>query len=305
MSIPLIIIVGPTASGKSDLAVKLAKKFNGEIISADSRQVYQELNIGTGKITGKEMHEISHHLLDIADPKKQLSVADFKIRAEEAIKDIRKRNKIPIIVGGTGFWIDSLVYDFSIPRVPQHSKLRKKLEKKSAAELLAILKKLDPKRAKTIEQKNPRRIIRAIEITKALGSVPKLKKSKKYNTLWIGISPKKDELKKRIHKRLLLRLNQGMVAEARRMKRNKIPWKRFYELGLEYRFLADFLQKKITKKEFVEQLEKAINQYARRQMVWFKRNKEIHWVKNKKEAIMLVKYYLKQHPSLHLHVRML
>ena len=151
----IIIIVGPNASGKSNLAVKIAKKNKGEIISADSRQIYKGLNIATGKIAKKEMAGIPHHLLDIAEPDRQFSVAEFKKEAQTAIEKIIKRGNIPIVVGGTGFWIDSLVYDLNLPSVPPDQNLRKKLVKKSAPQLLEILKKIDPRRAQNIEQKNP------------------------------------------------------------------------------------------------------------------------------------------------------
>src|SRR3989344_9637740 len=160
----IIVIVGPNASGKSELGVKLAKKMNGEIISADSRQVYKGLDIGSGKITKKEMRGVRHHWLSVADPKKVFTALDFKKIAERAIYDIISRNKVPIIVGGTGFYIDAALGRVKLGGVSPNLKLRKKLGGKSATELLKILKKLDSKRAKTIEQKNPRRLIRAIEI---------------------------------------------------------------------------------------------------------------------------------------------
>ncbi|HDO23680.1 MAG TPA: tRNA (adenosine(37)-N6)-dimethylallyltransferase MiaA, partial [bacterium] len=169
----VIVILGPTASGKSEMAVKLAKKFNGEIISADSRQVYRGMDIGTGKITQKEMRGIPHHLLDVASPKKVFTVIDFKKRAEKAIKDIIKRGKISIICGGTGFYIQAITGGISIPEVKPNWKLRKQLEKKNAEQLFKMLKKLDPKRSKTIDAKNPRRLIRAIELAQSLGHFPR------------------------------------------------------------------------------------------------------------------------------------
>lgn len=288
----IIIIVGPNSSGKSDLAVRLAKEIKGEVISADSRQIYKGLNLGTGKITKKEMAGVPHHLLGVASPRRRFTVVDFKKSAAKAIKDIAKRRKTPIVVGGTGFWIDALVYDLELPLVAPNLKLRKGLEKKSAAELLTTLKKLDPERAKNIEQKNPRRLIRAIEIAKVVGRVPKIKKRFPYETLWLGISRPKKILQKRIRERLLKRMRAGMIKEARNLKKQGLPWKRFYELGLEYRFLADYLLGRLNKKEMLAKLEKAIRQYARRQMVWFKRNKEIHWVQKPKEAEILLKKFL-------------
>lgn len=316
----LIIIVGPNASGKSALAVRLAKKFNGEIISADSRQVYQGLDIGTGKVPHdfpnypqmtsndsrmrirkkfgrrigdgfeRYMHKgIPHHCIDFASPKKTFTVAEYKKCAEEAIRDIASRKKLPILVGGTGFWIDAVAYDIDFPAVPPNPKLRKRLEKKSPAELLKILRKLDPERARTVEQKNPRRLIRAIEIAKALGKVPKIKKRSKYQTCWIGVSVSRDKLRNRIHRRLLRRMKAGMIEEAKKLRRQGLAWKRFYELGLEYKFLADYLRGKIAKREMITKLERAINEYARRQMTWFKKNRDIRWVRTANEAEKLTR----------------
>lgn len=202
----LIVILGPTASGKSELAIKLAKKlapyqtegsgagFNGEIVSADSRQIYKEMDIGTGKITKKEMKSIPHYLLDVASPKRRFTVVQYRKLALKAINKIFEKGKVPILCGGTGFYIQAVVDGVVIPEVPPDWELRKKLEKKSVDELYKILKKLDPQRAKTIEKKNPRRLIRAIEIVlKTKKPVPPLKFNPlPYPVLMLGIKrPKK------------------------------------------------------------------------------------------------------------------
>jgi tRNA dimethylallyltransferase len=236
---------------------------------------------------------IPHYCIDIANPQKQYSVAEFQVCAKTAITNIISRGKLPIVVGGTGFWIDALVYGQNLPNVPPDKKLRAVLEKKSTTELFAILKKLDPARAKSVDPHNPRRLMRAIEIAKALGKVPKIKKEMAYDTLWLGILPPKEELQANIHKRLMARINQGMIQEARKLHREGLTYKRMRELGLEYRYLADFLEKKIDKKEFLLQLEKAINDYAKRQMTWFGRNKNIQWIADQKEAGKLTKQFLK------------
>ncbi len=176
----LLVICGPTATGKTALAVKLAKSVfggNSELFSADSRQVYRGLDIGTGKITQKEMKGIPHYLLDIASPKRHFTVVQYRKLALAAIKKILKKNKIPILCGGTGFYIQSVVDGIVIPQVAPDWKLRKRLEKKSVKQLFKILKKLDPRRAKTIEKQNPRRLIRAIEIVlKTKKTIPVFKK---------------------------------------------------------------------------------------------------------------------------------
>lgn len=303
----LIAILGPTASGKSDLAVTLAKKFNGEIISADSRQVYKGLDIGTGKITKKEMRGVKHYLLDVASPQKRFTASDYVLLVNEAIAQIIDKNKIPIICGGTGFYIDAILGEKQIPEVPPNPLLRKKLENKTVEELFEILKKLDPERAENIDAKNLRRLIRAIEICKALGKVPKFQKTDtKFKTLKIGIAPlnkithplfatlgpsltlregveqkipiiDKEGLKERINKRLEKRIKIGMIDEVKKLHKKDLSYKRMRELGLEYRSLADFLEKKINKKELVERLQKEIWQYAKRQMTYFKKDKSIKW----------------------------
>lgn len=291
----LIAVVGPTASGKSALAVQLAKDFNGEIISADSRQVYKGMDIGSGKITKKEMRGIPHHLLDVALPKQKFTVAQYQKSARAAISKILKGGKIPVICGGTGFYVQSVVDGIVIPEVKPNWKLRKKLEKKSTAELYKILKKSDPERAKNIERQNPRRLIRAIEIVMTTRKpVPKLNFSPPpYATLLIGINKPKKRLKNLIAKRLKKRLASGMIAEIKKLKRNVLSWKRLEEFGLEYRWVARYLQKNISKKEMVNKLQKDIEHFAKRQMTWFLRDKRIKWIKNYKEAKKITKKFLR------------
>jgi tRNA dimethylallyltransferase len=291
----IIVVVGPTASGKSDLAVVLAKQFGGEVVSADSRQVYRDMDIGTGKVTKREMAGIPHHLLDVVSPKTIYSVADYQHDGAEAIREILGRGKLPIICGGTGFYISALVDNLILPDVPPDQKLRKHLEKKSPRELFALLKKLDPKRAKTIDEKNPRRLLRAIEIATALGSVPPLKHGGQYDPLMIGIITPTQKLRERIRLRLLARMRSGMAAEVRRLHQKGLSWKRMENLGLEYRYLARYLQGKLTKPEMLMQLEAEIAHYAKRQMTWFNKDKRIHWVpREERGAIRLVTQFLKQ-----------
>jgi len=279
------VIVGPTASGKSALAIQLAKKVRGEVISADSRQVYRGMDIGTGKVTKKEMAGIPHHLLSVADPKKQYSVERYQRDARKALFDILARNKTPIICGGTGYYIDALVEGAVLPSVPPNSALRKKLEQMSAEKLFALLKKRDPSRAQTIDAKNPRRLIRALEIIEALGKVPTQKSVPLPNIHfeWIGIDLPDEELKQKIHLRLHSRMRCGMLKEVERLHTPSVggglSWKRMEDFGLEYRWLARYLQNKITREEMLTKLELDIWHYAKRQRTWFKRNKKIKWVK--------------------------
>ncbi len=273
----ILVICGPTASGKSGLAVKIAKKYRGEIISADSRQVYKGLTIGTGKITKKEMEGVPHHLLDVVDPKKRFTVEEFKKLAQDKIAEILERGNLPILCGGTGFYIEAVVDNVVLPDVPPNPALRKKLANKSAAELFLMLKKLDPKRAKNIDAQNPHRLVRAIEIAKAIGTVPKIQKSQNYQPLFIGLSPEELTLRKNIRHRLLLRIEQGMIAEAKQLHAKGLSWKRMNELGLEYRYLALHLQGKMSRAEMIEKLNSEIWHYAKRQMTWFKKESRIQW----------------------------
>ncbi|HAT68310.1 MAG TPA: tRNA (adenosine(37)-N6)-dimethylallyltransferase MiaA [Candidatus Yonathbacteria bacterium] len=275
----VIAVVGPTASGKTDLAVEIARRFNGEVISADSRQVYTGLDIGTGKATKREMRGVPHHLLDVMNPKRTMSVVQYERLATRAIRDILKRGKVPIICGGTGLYIDAVLTSASFPAVPPNATLRRTLAKLSTTELFEKLSALDPERAENIDAKNPHRLVRAIEIATALGSVPsRTPATPRYDALTIGLTLPREKLGERIHARLLARMRRGMVAEVTRLRVEGISWKRLEALGLEYRFLAQFLQGKLQKDEMLRDLETAIRNYAKRQMVWFKRDKNIHWL---------------------------
>ncbi|MDO8659339.1 MAG: tRNA (adenosine(37)-N6)-dimethylallyltransferase MiaA [Candidatus Parcubacteria bacterium] len=268
----VIVILGQTATGKSNLAVKIAKKFNGEIISADSRQVYKNLDIGTGKITEKEMKGIPHHLLDVANPKKKFTVAEYQKLAEEKIEEIIARNKIPIITGGTGFYIDAITKGIIFPEVPPNPKLRKELALVNDRLLLLKLKKLDPERAKNIDPHNKVRIIRAIEIAKALGKVPHLAVSPpSYKFIKIGLYLPEDKLKKKIEKRVKQMFDMGLLNEIKKLKKPArlggagVSNKRLKELGFEYY------------KPNYENVVSETLKYAKRQMTWFKRDKKIKW----------------------------
>lgn len=289
--------MGPTASGKSNLAVKLAKTFNGEVISADSRQVYRGMDIGTGKITKKEMAGIPHHCLDITSPKKNFDVVQWKKKADKAVHDIIKRKKLPIVCGGTGLYIKALVENITYPDVAPDWKLRKKLEQKKTAQLFAMLQKLDPARAQTIDPHNPRRLIRAIEIVKhTKKAVPEKRADPRYSALLFGITKTDTELKKRIRARLRARIKQGMVQEAKKLHDppagGGVSWKRMEGLGLEYKYLAHYLQGRITKQEMTDELDAKIYQYAKRQMTWFKKMTRVRWINTEQHARREIKRFL-------------
>lgn len=278
MSLPkILVILGPTASGKSALAVELARELNGEVVSADSRQVYTGLNIGAGKITPEEMKGVPHHLLDVVSPTETFTVEQFKQKAFEAIDDILKRGKLPIICGGSGFYIDAVVRNVSFPSVAANEELRAELQKLSAEELHKHLTELDGRRAQEIDPYNKRRLIRAIEIAREAGSVPEIKSEPRYEALQIGIQVAPEILKKRIHERLITRMKQGMVEEARTLHADGLYLERMEELGLEYRYLARHISGTLSEEELIAELDKEIYKFARRQMTWFKRDTNIEW----------------------------
>jgi len=229
----------------------------------------------------------------VANPKTRFSVAQYQKLALKAIKKIQNTDNIPFLVGGTGFYIQSVVDGIIMPKVEPDWKLRKKLEKKSNEELYKMLLSKDPARAENIDKQNPRRLIRALEIIlKTKKPVPALKKDDKFDVLQIGVKKTGDELKNLIRRRLMKRLkNNAMINEVKKL-RESLSWKRLEEFGLEYRFVARYLQKKITQQEMVDKLQKEIEHYAKRQITWFKRDERIHWAKNYKEARKLVNNFL-------------
>jgi tRNA dimethylallyltransferase len=285
----ILVIAGPTASGKSDLAISLARHFNGEIISADSRQVYRGMDIGTGKVTKRQQRQAHHWMLDIASPKRSYTVANFKRDAQKAIRHITRRGKLPIICGGTGFWIDALIYNQSIPEVAPDPKLRAELQNHTPEELYRRLKRLDPARAATIDRHNPVRLIRALEIVLSTGKpVPARADTTPYDALYLVLNPNPATLHERITKRLDARLRVGMVAEVKRLHSQGVSYKRLEALGLEYRWVAQFLQGKITRTAMRDGLLRDIIRYSKRQLTWWKRNKQVHWVKSEPEAVSII-----------------
>ncbi len=295
----IIVILGQTATGKSDFAVQIAKDINGEIISADSRQVYKGMNLGSGKITKKEMRGVPHYLLDVYSPSKVFTVNEFQKLANQKIEEILAKGKAPIICGGTGFYIDAIVNGNIFPDVPPNKKLREQLSKKSAQQLFKILEKLDKNRAKNIDTNNPVRLIRAIEIAKVLGKVPKINKEKsKYQFIKVGLELPPEILKERIRARLLSRIKKGMIKEIKNLHKNGTSWKRLNSFGLEYRYVALFLQNKLKKDEMIEKLYIDIWHFAKRQKTWFKRDLKTIWIDPRKntdkiKALKKIKRFLK------------
>lgn len=278
----VFVIVGPTASGKTGLSIELAKRVGGEVISADSRQVYRALNIGTEKVTREEMQGVPHHCIDIASPRRAFSTAQWKKYAEKALRGIVHRHHTPIVTGGTGMYVDALLYNLQFPEVPPNPQLRRKLQRKDVQVLLAILAALDPRRAKHIETQNPRRLIRAIEIATALGSVPPLERGEPcYHATWIGLFPGMEVLEERIVNRLEKSLTGGLIEETRYLIEDlRLSRCRIDELGLEYRLVAAHLRGDLSREELRTKLLTELRRYAKRQMTWFRRNKEVRWYKD-------------------------
>lgn len=269
----IIVVAGPTASGKSDFAVEFAVKHNGEIISADSRQVYKGLDIGTGKITEEDMKGIPHHMLDVVDlanpPAGGFSVAEYARLAQPILHNILNRGKTPIICGGTGQYIDALIFNQSLPKVPPNKTLRLELESKPIGELYMELIQKDPKRAETIDRFNKVRIVRALEIAYELGSVPELTKPELlYETEFYLMQPSREVLRKRIEKRLKQRLALGMIDEVRTIMEYGYTSQQMNKFGLEYEVIGEFLEGKLSEEEMKEKLIRKTMQYAKRQNTW-------------------------------------
>jgi tRNA dimethylallyltransferase len=316
----IIVILGPTASGKTKLAVELAHKFNGEIVSADSRQVYRGMDVGTGKdlkefsifnfqfsnklknIEQKpKITKIPYHLIDIASPKAQFNLAEYQKLAFIAIDDILKRGKLPILAGGSGLYLQAVVDNYKLSDAKKGLALRKKLEKLTISRLVVEIKKLSPKMAAKIndsDRKNKRRLIRYLEILLFDKNFKSKTAKEKYQVLLMGPACSGPTLRKRIYERLINRLEkERMVDEVKRLHEQGLSWKKLESFGLEYKFVSQYLQKKLDYEEMVEKLNRAINQFARRQMSWFRRwekqGAEINWVKSDKKIKMLIKQFLK------------
>ena len=295
------VIGGPTASGKSKLAVELAKKNNGEIISADSMQIYKEMNIGTAKITKEEMQGIKHYLIDIVSPNERYSVSNFKNDAELAIEEILKKGKTPIIVGGTGLYIDSLIYGIEFQDEEIDTEYREKLNKIAENEGLEKLynkaKEIDPEAMKKISINDKKRIIRVLEIyhktgkTKTKQEIESRKKELKYNFKVFAIDMYREKLYSRIEKRVDMMVDEGLIGEVKGIleKYNQFPTAM---QGLGYKETVEYLQNKISKEEMIEKIKKETRHYAKRQLTWFRKNKTTIWLDGEKEPEENVKLIL-------------
>lgn len=291
----ILVVVGATASGKSALSIKLAEQFSGEIISADSRQVYRGLDIGTAKATPKEMQGIKHHLIDICNIKDIYTAVDFKRDANKAIDLITAQNKLPIVTGGTYFYIDVLLNRISPAPVSPNWELRANLEKKSVEELAARLEKEDAQRFLTVDRQNKRRLIRALEIINTLDYVPLPTVNElPYQVLTIAIKAEREQLRDNYKLRAENWLEYGFRAEVEGLLKSGITRERLREIGFEYKLMLELIDKVINEKQFVQKFIEKNWQYAKRQLTWLKKGKDIVWVdKNDKKVFDVVEVFLR------------
>ncbi len=314
----LIVVCGPTASGKTDLAIALAKQFNGEIINADSRQIYKQMDIATAKPVldyglrttdyktqdgevrspKTEVHTVDgipHYLLDIINPDESFTLSDYKEQTQKAIKEIIKKDKVPFLVGGTGLYIKAIVDNLEIPKVEPDLILRKELENKTLEERLKILKEIDLETYEKIDLQNPRRVVRALEVVLSTGE-SFLKQQKKgkplYEVLQLGIKVDKDHLYERINKRCEKMIEAGLVQEAKRLAQ-KYSWELPSMSGIGYRQMRDYIEGKMTLEEAIEWLQIDTRHYAKRQMTWFRKDERILWIENEKQAQKKIEEFLK------------
>jgi tRNA dimethylallyltransferase len=330
---PLIVFLGPTASGKTDLAAELAHEFNGEIINADSRQIYKEIDIASAKPTLSrgdhrspvgaqcaplQYQNIPHHLFDVVKPDEEFNVTHFKSLAVKTINEIHERGKQPFLVGGTGLWISSVVDNFTFPDVPPNEKLRNQFDTSTSRgdhrspagaqcaplqvpteQLYQQLITKDPNAAQFINPKNRRRIIRALEVIEATGkpfSSQRTKDPPLFRVCELGITRPMKELEERIARRIEEQLQEGLEQEARALFSKYDPHLPSLS-SISVREWKDYFDGKQTLQETIQLIYLHNRQYARRQMTWFKRDKRIRWIKNKEEAASLITSFLHSSPS--------
>jgi len=276
----LVFLVGANASGKSDLAVRLATRFSGEVISADSRQVFRRLNLGTGKLSREDMQGIPHHLIDIVEPGSEFNLFEYQAAALATISEVFERRRQPIIVGGTGLYIDSLSEGYVLVPVGEDAELRRDLAKLDRSSLMDIVRVEQTEALPLLVRADERRLIRAIEIIRSGISYAETRQRRKlYESLMIGLRWEKAELRTRIRQRLAQRFDAGMIDEVAELRRSGVSDRFLFDLGLEYRFILQFLDGRIkSPSELFNNLEIAIGQFARRQMTWFRRRKDIVWI---------------------------
>ena len=297
----VIVICGPTASGKTALSIELAKKINGEIVSCDSMQIYEDMDIGTAKPTVEEMEGIKHYLIGTVSPTKRYSVAEYKKEAKAAIREIIKKGKTPIVVGGTGLYVDSLIYEIEYPEIKFDEEYRKKLEieveEKGLDKLYEKAQKIDPIAIEKISRSDKKRILRILEIYHATGKTKtwhekeSRKKEIEYDYYVYGLLWEREELYQRINKRCDIMIESGLIEEVKKLikKYNEIPTAM---QALGYKEVVEYLEKKLTKEEMIEKIKQETRRYAKRQMTWFRKNKQTIWLDAKESTQNNIKVIL-------------
>ena len=283
----VIVICGPTASGKTGLSIELAKKINGEIVSADSMQIYKEMDIGTAKPTKEEMQGIKHYVLYFVSPEERYSVADYKKDAKKAIEEIIQKGKMPIVVGGTGLYVDSLIYEIEYADIEFDKDYREKLEKRVQKEGLEKLyeeaKKIDPIAIEKISQNDEKRILRILEIYKATGKnkTEQEKESRKnppkYDYQVYALKWERDDLYERINHRVDVMIEQGLIEEVKKILQTHKTFPTAMQ-GLGYKEVVEYIAGDLTKQEMIEKLKRDTRRYSKRQMTWFRKNKQTIWL---------------------------
>lgn len=283
----VIVICGPTASGKTKLSIELAKEINGEIVSCDSMQIYKDMDIGTAKPTVQEMQGVKHYLIDFVSPDERYSVADYKKDSKKAINEIIKKGKIPIVVGGTGLYIDSLIYEIEYQEIEFDEEYRKLLESRVEKEGLQAIyeeaKKIDEVAIEKISPNDKKRILRILEIYHATGKnkteqeIQSRKKEVEYDYHVYALNWDRQILYERINKRVDIMLENGLVQEVEKIYKK---YKKFPTAmqGLGYKEVVEYLEGKCTKNEMIEKIKMETRRYAKRQMTWFRKNKQTIWL---------------------------
>ncbi len=285
---PLVIITGPTASGKTALSIELAKQIGGEIISADSMQVYRHMDIGSAKVTKEEMDGVPHHLIDVLDPSEEFNVVRFQEMARKAMEGIYERGKIPIIAGGTGFYIQALLYDIDFTETDENNSIREELEQKARTEgasvLHAMLKEIDPESAEAIHENNVKRVIRAIEFYRQTGKKisdhnrQEREKSSPYQFLYYVIDLPRELLYSRIEQRVDQMIEQGLVEEVKALQAMGCTRDMVSMQGLGYKEILDYLNGQLTLDEAIYVLKRDTRHFAKRQLTWFRRERDVRWL---------------------------
>ena len=283
----VIVICGPTASGKTALSIELAKKINGEIVSADSMQIYKDMNIGSAKVTNEEMQGIKHYMIDCVSPDERFSVADYKTNAKNAIEEIIKKGKTPIVVGGTGLYIDALIYEIEYKDIKIDENYRKELQEIEKNQGLEVLYKkaleIDPKAMEKISQNDSKRIMRVLEIYKATGKNKTEQEAESrlkeipYDYKVFALTMDRDKLYERINKRVDIMIENGLIDEVKDLLEKYSEFPTAMQ-GLGYKEVRDYLQEKITKDEMIEKIKQESRRYAKRQLTWFRKNKQTIWL---------------------------